>query len=199
MPLPQKDVFAGTLAIAHYARGIAFASTNRVQEAEAEAELFMKARAAPALEGRLMHNNLMWKDDNTPSVLGVAEFMLKGEIAYRKGDYDAAFRALEEAVQRDDNLAYDEPWGWMVPSRHALGALLLEQNKVTEAADVYRTDLARNKDNMWALFGLIKCLKAGAPASENLKTLEATFKKASARADFKFEHTCFCAGGLVEA
>lgn len=38
----------------------------------------------------------------------------------------------------DTGLAYDEPWGWMVPSRHALGALLLEQDHVEEATQVFR-------------------------------------------------------------
>ena len=38
-----------------------------------------------------------------------------------------------EAVRLDDTLPYDEPWGWMQPTRHALGALLLEQGRVVEA------------------------------------------------------------------
>lgn len=31
------------------------------------------------------------------------------------------------AVARSAGLVYDEPWGWMQPPLHALGALLLEQ------------------------------------------------------------------------
>ena len=38
-------------------------------------------------------------------------------------------------------MAYDEPWGWMQPTRHAYGALLLEQGHVEEAAAVYAADL----------------------------------------------------------
>ena len=38
----------------------------------------------------------------------------------------------------DMSLVYDEPWGWMVPTRHALGALLLEQGHIEEATDVFR-------------------------------------------------------------
>ena len=52
--------------------------------------------------------------------------MLKGEVAYRKGDHAEAFEHLKAAIQADDELIYDEPWGWMQPPRHALGALLLE-------------------------------------------------------------------------
>ncbi len=53
-----------------------------------------------------------------------------GEIAYRKADYAAAFAHLRRAVELDDGLPFDEPWGWMQPTRHALGALLLEQVRV---------------------------------------------------------------------
>ena len=74
-------------------------------------------------------------------ILAVAAEMLDGEIAYRSGDFDEAFAHLRRAVELDDNLPYDEPWGWMQPTRHALGALLLEQGRVEEAEAVYRADL----------------------------------------------------------
>jgi hypothetical protein len=57
-------------------------------------------------------------------LLAVAEEMLAGEIAYRRGDRDAAFARLRAAVALEDDLPFDEPWGWMQPVRHALGALL---------------------------------------------------------------------------
>lgn len=38
----------------------------------------------------------------------------------------------------DRELKYDEPWGWIVPAEHALGALLLEQGRVDEAIKVFR-------------------------------------------------------------
>jgi hypothetical protein len=50
--------------------------------------------------------------------------MLRGEIEYHKGNHDSAFAHLRTAVALDDSLPYDEPWGWMQPARHALGALL---------------------------------------------------------------------------
>ena len=194
-PLPSPpDVFAASLATAHYARGIAYASTSRVPEAEKEQDLFLDAMKAPALEGRVYHNNPYYVDDGSPCIFGVAEKMLNGEIAYRKKDYDTAFTHLRDAVNRDDNLHYDEPWAWMLPTRHALGALLLEQGYAMEAADVYRQDLEKYPKNMWALFGLHKCLAAGAPSKPDDGDVSALFKAASKRADVKFEHTCFCAG-----
>ena len=67
-------------------------------------------------------------------ILAIAAEMLDGEIAYREGRFDEAFAHLRRAIELDDALPYDEPWGWMQPTRHAYGALLLEQGRVEEAA-----------------------------------------------------------------
>ena len=117
--------------------------------------------------------------------------MLEGEIAYRKGEWEKAWEELREAVKRDDGLNYDEPWGWMVPARHALGALLLERGEVKEAREVYEKDLKRMKDNGWGLLGMRKCVVAeGGEAGE----WEGKVKEAFERSDVKLEFTCFCAG-----
>ena len=56
----------------------------------------------------------------------------------------------------------------MHPPRHALGALLLEQGHYEEAEAVYRADLglnntvprcAQHRNNVWALHGIVECLK----------------------------------------
>ena len=74
-------------------------------------------------------------------ILAIAAEMLDGEIAYREGQFDDAFAHLRRAIELDDALPYDEPWGWMQPTRHAYGALLLEQGRVEDAAEVYAADL----------------------------------------------------------
>ena len=52
----------------------------------------------------------------------------------------------------------------MQPPRHALGALLLEQGEVVEAATVFAADLAAHPGgNVWALHGLAECEERGAP------------------------------------
>ena len=48
---------------------------------------------------------------------------------------------LRRAIELDDALPYDEPWGWMQPTRHAYGALLFEQGHVAQAPAVYTADL----------------------------------------------------------
>ena len=94
--------------------------------------------------------------------------MLDGEIAYREGQFDTAFAHLRRAIELDDSLPYDEPWGWMSPTRHAYGALLLEQGSVEEAAAVYAADLGldptlsracQHPNNVWSLHGYHECLQ----------------------------------------
>ncbi|CAN0528360.1 unnamed protein product, partial [Ectocarpus sp. 12 AP-2014] len=108
--------------------------------------------------------------DEAPCLFKVGEAMLAGKIEYRKGNFETAFEHLREAVRLDTSLVYGEPWGWMVPSRHALGALLLEQGHIQEATEVFRADLTMYPSNMWGLLGLNQCLdKAGDPEAVEVK------------------------------
>jgi tetratricopeptide (TPR) repeat protein len=173
-----------TTALWHYARGLAFAATSRVPQAKAEQAEFVAARAKVPETSYLFQNS-------SDAILGVAEAMLAGEIAYRDGEFDAAFAHLEEAVRRDDALNYDEPWGWMQPARHALGALLLEQGKAAEAEAVYRTDLDKHPNNPWALHGLAESLEHQGQTDAAAKC-RAQFKTAADAADITIDRSCYC-------
>jgi tetratricopeptide (TPR) repeat protein len=160
-PLPQDPgLYAATTAVVHYGHGVAASATGRVEEAERERELF-RAAAARVPEGRTLFNNTVG------DLLAIASEMLDGELLYRRGEYDEAFAALRRSIDLDDHLPYDEPWGWMQPTRHAYGALLLEQGHVEEAAAVYAADLGlddslpralRHPSNVWSLHGYHECL-----------------------------------------
>ncbi|WP_338682510.1 hypothetical protein QD712_10075 [Streptomyces acidiscabies] len=114
----------------------------------------------------------------------------------------ASKTALERSVELSDNLPYDEPWGWMQPTRHAYGALLLEQGRVTEAEAVYRADLGldptlpralQHPGNVWALHGLHECLvRLGKHGEAALIGQQLTL--ARALADVPVESSCFCRG-----
>ncbi len=124
-------------------------------------------------------------------VLEVGLPMAEGEYEYRRGNHAKAFRLLALAVQRDDSLRYDEPWGWMMPIRHSLGALLLEQGKIAEAERLYREDLAIHPNNGWALQGLAECLHRTGRHDEAEETDE-RFQAAWARSDIVLKASCFC-------
>lgn len=176
-----------TRAMRHYARGIAFAVTGDHAAAARERAQFAEAvQAVP--EKRHVGNN------PARVVLGVGEALLDGEIAFRAGQREDGFAALREAVRREEALRYDEPWGWMMPPRHALGALLLEAGEVDAAEEVYRADLLRHPDNGWALHGLSECLRRRG-AQEEAAAVAARFTRAWGRAQTPIAASCFCRRG----
>lgn len=195
--LPEDtELYANLTATLHYAKGVAHAARGDVMEAERERSLFLSARDRVP-ETRLMHNVTCLEQ------LAVAEAMLDGEIEYRKENFDIAFARLRDAVALEDSLPYDEPWGWMQPGRHALGALLLEQARVDEAEAVYREDLGLggelsraqiHPDNVWSLRGLNNCLSArGAEKTTKGRLISQRLALAESRADRPVGASCFCA------
>ncbi len=163
---------------------MAYAATGRVDQAKAEQRAFDKVRALVPETSFLFQNA-------SQNILGVAESMIAGEIAYREGHIDVAFEHLREAVRRDDALNYDEPWGWMQPTRHALGALLLEQDRYSESELIYRQDLKRHPRNPWSLHGLAESLAKQGKADQ-AAIIRAQFAKATERSDVHIDRSCYC-------
>ncbi|BFO18846.1 hypothetical protein SHKM778_52340 [Streptomyces sp. KM77-8] len=194
LPFPtDPELYRVTTAMLHYARGVALSATGAVDRAEAEQDDFRAAvRRVPGT--RMLFNN------TCSDILAIASAMLDGELAYRKGEYDTAFAALERAVALDDSLPYDEPWGWMQPTRHAYGALLLEQGRVEQAEAVYRADLGldstlprplQHPDNVWALHGFHECLLRTGKTGE-AEIVAHRLRQAVALADVPVESSCYC-------
>ncbi|MFB7087802.1 hypothetical protein [Streptomyces sp. NPDC056296] len=194
LPLPADPrLYCVTTAMLHYARGVALSATGKVAEAETERVLFREAVTRVPVTRTLFNNTCA-------DILAIASAMLDGELEYRKGDHIAAFAALERSIALDDSLPYDEPWGWMQPTRHAYGALLLEQGRVAEAEAVYRADLGlddtlpralQHPGNVWALHGLHECLVRLGKEGE-ARIVAQQLKLATALADVPVEASCFC-------
>jgi len=196
-PLPaEPDLFVTAAALWHYAKGVAYSATGEIEQAEREQALFAEA-CARIPEDHFVFNN------QSRDVLKVGEAMLAGEIEYRKGNHDVAFEHLRRSADIDDNLYYTEPWAWMQPPRHALGALLLEQGRSEEAAKVYRCDLgldntlvrsSQHPGNIWSLHGYAECCEAlGRP--DEAAEVRAELKLASVGMDIELASSCFCRGG----
>lgn len=104
---------------------------------------------------------------------------------------------LREGVAAEDALVYDEPPAWMLPVRHALGALLVADERWEEAEAVYREDLARLRDNGWSLTGLRQALEAQG-RHEEAASLNDRLEKAFEAADTRPRTSCYCEPGATE-
>lgn len=200
-PLPDDaELYAATTAIMLYAKAVAHSALGNIAEAEQHRDAFLAAKEAVP-ETRRVHNNTV------VDLLEVAVAMVDGELEYRRGHHDIAFDHLRRAVEAEDGLAYDEPWGWMQPTRHALGALLLEQERYDEAEAVYRADLglddtlsraSQHPGNLWSLHGLHQCLLARGEQAESV-IIGQQLSLAQARAEVELKASCFCAQAAQNA
>ena len=160
-PLPaNQSLYLITTTLFHYAKTIAYAALGDIDTAVMH-KLKFKSYLALVPDWHIVANN------NTLNVLAVAEAMMNGELEYHAGNHARGYDFLRHAVALNDQLEYSEPWPWMHPPRHALGALLLEQGFVEEAFECYQDDLGINRKlprcvqhpgNIWSLHGYHECL-----------------------------------------
>ncbi|MEP6650719.1 MAG: hypothetical protein ABJA74_12550, partial [Lapillicoccus sp.] len=193
-PLPQdRHLYCTTTAMVLYGRAVGHAALGDLTAAAATREEFVRAvRLVP--DTRYLFNN------TALDILAIAGALLDGEIAYRQGNVEDGFAHLRRAIALDDALPYDEPWGWMQPTRHAYGALLLEQGRVDEAAAVYAADLGldpavsrsvHHPGNVWSLHGYHECLERLGRYAE-ARIIAQQLAMASARADVPVLASCAC-------
>ena len=182
-PEPEAT-FPFARAMRLYARAVALNAKGDTAAARAEQKAFAAARAAlPA--------SAIFGNNSAPNLLTVADRVLEGEISYREGKHEQAFKALREAVVHESQLRYDEPPSWILPARHSLGAALLDAGRAAEAEKVFRDDLKHLPHNGWGLYGLEKSLRMQRKNAEAQK-VAAEFRKAWAGADFTITSPCAC-------
>jgi tetratricopeptide (TPR) repeat protein len=196
MPRDQ-DLYCVTTAMMHYGKGVAYAATGDIENAAKHSDI-LKETVQCIPSSRICGDF----PNRSNVVLLVGTAMLDGELEYRKGNYDLAFQHLETAIERDDALTYAEPWPWMMPTRHAYAALLMEQGRVEDAAAAYRADLGydetlprarQHPNNLWALHGYHECLlKLGKHGEASIVSQQ--LRVAKAVADVEIEASCYCRG-----
>jgi tetratricopeptide (TPR) repeat protein len=199
-PLEDRHLYCVTNVMRHYGKAIAHAATGEIAKAEAEKELFHKA-------SRLVPPERLDFPNKIRDILEVASAMLDGETEYRRGNYDRSFERLRDAVALEDDIPFAEPWGWMLPARHAYAALSLEQGLVEQAAMAYAEDLGlhptpkrahQHPNNVWALHGYHECLvRLGRTAEANIIKMQ--LKIAAAEADVEIMSSCFCRFGKIKS
>jgi tetratricopeptide (TPR) repeat protein len=194
----EPDLYVVTAALQHYAKGVAFAALRQFGRAEEQRDALQEHIRRIPPERRFLSNP-------TRASLAVGTALLAGELAYHQGRHDEAYGHLRGAVELDDNLSYTEPWAWMHPPRHALAALLLDQGNIEEAEQVYRDDLglsdkvqrcAQHPDNVWALHGLVECLKRRGDTKE-LADYQRKLATALAKTDMVVSSSCLCRTSVI--
>ncbi len=176
-PLPPSDIRM-PLAMAYYARGVAYAAKGQPAEARTALDTVKAIDAAtPA-------------DAPAKTSVSIAVHALMGEIATRSGKYDEGIAHFREALKIEDAGLYFEPPKWYYPIRESLGAALLNAGQSAQAAAVYREDLKRFPENGWSLFGLAAALRAEGKSAE-AAAVDQRFSKAWSAADVRLTASRF--------
>ena len=169
----------------HYARGVAFANTGRIEEARSELLAFDDAvKGLDGLERWL---------GNQPAaeIMPMARLVLEGELEFKAGNLDLGLDLLKQACAAEEKIVYAEPAPWMMPARHAYGALLVSAGRFKEAEAVYLRDLEVYPANGWALLGLREALR-GQNRNDEAMRVDQSFRHAWKSADVMPTSSCYC-------
>ncbi|MGY8983179.1 MAG: tetratricopeptide repeat protein [Sphingomonadales bacterium] len=160
----------------HYGRSMAYMNTGNMSAAKEELQKLQEIvtkfeEGIPGYsEGGALTNVLN---------LEIASSLVSGQMASMEGEFETAIYHLGTATRLEDSHVYTEPASWNFPTRHILGAILLEAGKPKEAEVVYWQDLAHNPNNAYSFYGLYQSLsKQGkeAEAAEYLAKYEEEWK-----------------------
>jgi hypothetical protein len=170
---PPSPLWPLATALDAMARGLAAAWAGDTDTAHTH-------HAALTAAQRRLPEGAVAGDNDARVIVGIARRLLGGEILARTGERDEGLAMLRAAVEVEDGLRVAEPADWPIPTRHLLGAALLDAGQADEAESVYVADLSMRPENGWALFGL-----AQARAAQGLDDADARarFEKAWANAD----------------
>ena len=187
--LAEKDDYPDqmpfTRAFHHAARAIAYAAKRDAASARKEQAIY-------ARKVKLVPKEHFISNNPCEAIAAVVTPMVEGEILVAEGRPDAGIRQLRAAIELEDQLKYDEPPGWMIPVRHSLGAVLMNEGRFAEAEEVYREDLRRLPENGWSLYGLAESLRQQKKQKSETENAMARFDKVWAKADLKIGSSCLC-------
>ncbi len=175
-------------ALHRYARTVALANLGRTDEARLEL-----ARLDTAIAAIPQHWSISFNPAQT--VLGLARQVAEAETFWREGNPARAVELLKDLCTKEHKLVYTEPPPWMIPIRHALGAIQLASGDASGAESSYREDLAKHKGNAWSLLGLRQSLEAQGRLTEAAALVERV-NGAWARADVEAPASCYCGVAL---
>jgi len=171
-----------TEGIRHYARGLAYLHTGGLGKAARELKEIDKIIDDPAAIETLIGYS------NAKQLLQIARGVLNGELLAKRRKFDEAVAQLDRVVRLEDTLLYNEPPDWYYPTRHTLGAILLDAGRPDEAEIVFWQDLKENRENGYSLKGVIGAMMA---QGKDPAAIETRFEKAWSAADVQLSSARF--------
>jgi tetratricopeptide (TPR) repeat protein len=175
-PLPPADQPLAR-AMAHWARGMAHAGREELQPGRASLDSL--AAISRPIEA-----------EPFATVLRIARATLTGELARKAGDKATAVAQFTRAAEAEDALNYTEPPHWHQPVRHLLADALVGGDRAAEAERLYREDLDRFPENVWALAGLRRALEAQ-NKKEEAASVAVRLEKAMTASDVRLTRSRF--------
>ncbi|MEO8473260.1 MAG: hypothetical protein ABI477_13760 [Chryseolinea sp.] len=147
LPDPGREILYAQV-MWRFSRGMALIRSGYTKEAKSE---LMKLDSLNALD-TLKSLYISFNPVSTSSEISTN--LLRGEILLKEKNWNEAISIFKSAVEKEDLMQYNEPPDWKIPTRHYLGAALLEAGQFLEAEKVYKDDLKVNRDNGWSISGL---------------------------------------------
>ncbi len=170
----KEDQFM--IGVWHYGRGLAHINQGNIGKAKTELENLKTIHSGEMISKKT------GRPTTNKKLLIIAQAVLSSEIYGKQGDFEKALSQIDKAVRLEGGLRYAEPPSWYFPTRHILGALLMDADRAAEAEVVYWQDLAHNPENGYALYGLKLSLEAQGK-DKTAKVITERFNKAWAGAD----------------
>jgi tetratricopeptide (TPR) repeat protein len=174
----------------HHARSIAFARKGLFDQAQAEIDSLERMIRSEQEGKESSEETPDSAYDMMDDIHELLRLVPMSELAAAQGHYPEAIAHLRTAVEKEDNLPYNEPPNWHHPVRQVLGKYLLEAGEYKEAEQVFREDLKNLRDNGWSLFGLSQALKMAGKEEEARQAYKA-YQKAWVNADFTLASPAF--------
>ncbi len=151
-PAPsEKHMHA--MVVWRYGRGLAFMAKKLDEKAENERKQLQSLIESESF------TSVYPEGSETYKVGQIALNILNSQHKIGQGNLSEGIADLEKARSFEDALLYNEPVTWSLPVRWIEGAAMLQANQPERAEDLFREDLAKNRDNGWSLYGLAQSLR----------------------------------------
>ena len=150
LPEPDTSLLYSQIMF-HFGRGLASIRTNNLESAAEELTKLDSLCKSKTLE------SFYFSFNPASQIVKIPMNILRGELLLKQNKVEAGLAALSDAIKSEEDLRYNEPPDWKIPSRHFLGAALVNAGRFEEAEKIYLEDLKKNPENGWSLTGLIQC------------------------------------------